>query len=211
MIEALESYILEHSDPEGELLQKMVRDAHVNLLRPRMVSGHLQGLFLKLFCRAVNARRILEIGTYTGYATIAMAEALDENGYIDTIEIDDEMEPFIQRYFSSFPGREKIRLHIGDAVDIIPKLNNDEYDLVFIDADKRIYNTYYDLVFDKVRKGGIILADNTLWDGKVLEKPSPSDRQTIGILQFNDRVASDTRVEKMILPLRDGLTIIWKK
>ncbi|MDD6209378.1 MAG: O-methyltransferase [Bacteroidales bacterium] len=211
MIEALEKYILEHSDPEEELLQKMVRDAHVNLLRPRMVSGHLQGLFLKLFCRAVNARRILEIGTYTGYATIAMAEALDENGYIDTIEIDDEMEPFIQRYFSSFPAREKIRLHIGDAVDIIPKLNNDEYDLVFIDADKRIYNTYYDLVFDKVRKGGIILADNTLWDGKVLEKPSPSDKQTIGILQFNDRVASDTRVEKMILPLRDGLTIIWKK
>lgn len=209
--ENIEDYILKHSDPENDLLRAMVRDAHVNLLRPRMISGHVQGLFLKMFCRAINAKHILEIGTYTGYATLSMAEALDADGYIDTIEIDDEMEPFIQKYFTASPLRNKIRLHIGNALDVIPTLDTTEYDLVFIDADKRIYNEYYDLVFDKVRRGGIILADNTLWSGKVLERPNQSDRQTLGILQFNDRVASDTRVEKMILPLRDGLTIIWKK
>ena len=211
VIEDIEEYILNHSDPENDLLKAMVRDAHVNLLRPRMISGHVQGLFLKMFCRALNAKRILEIGTYTGYATLSMAEALDADGYIDTIEIDDEMEPFIQKYLSVSPLRDKIRLHIGNALEIIPRLDTNEYDLVFIDADKRIYTEYYDLVFNKVRKGGIILADNTLWSGKVLEKPVQSDRQTLGILQFNDRIASDSRVEKMILPLRDGLTIIWKK
>ena len=211
VIEDIEEYILKHSDPENDLLKAMVRDAHVNLLRPRMISGHIQGLFLKMFCRALNAKRILEIGTYTGYATLSMAEALDADGYIDTIEIDDEMEPFIQKYLSVSPLRDKIRLHIGNALEIIPLLDTNEYDLVFIDADKRIYTEYYDLVFNKVRKGGIILADNTLWSGKVLEKPVQSDRQTLGILQFNDRIASDSRVEKMILPLRDGLTIIWKK
>ena len=210
MSEALEQYILRHSDTESPLLSAMVRDANVNLLRPRMLSGHIQASFIKMMCRMAGASKILEIGTFTGYTALAMAETLDEKGKIDTIEIDDEMESFINRYVAQSPHGDKIRLHIGDAVDIIPQLT-EVYDLVFIDADKRLYKTYYNLVFDKVRKGGVILADNTLWDGKVLHTPALSDRQTIGVMEFNDYVAADTRVEKTMLPLRDGLTIIWKK
>jgi predicted O-methyltransferase YrrM len=186
------------------------RYAHVTLLRPRMISGHLQASFIKMICRMMNAKRLLEIGTYTGYIALAMADTLGEDGWLDTIEIDDEMEPFIRRYLSASPHKEKIRLHIGDALDVVPTLEG-EYDLVFIDADKRDYKAYYDLVFDKVRKGGVILVDNTLWDGKVLDTPASADRQTAGIREFNDYVAADTRVEKTLLPLRDGLTIIWKK
>ena len=211
MTDRLDQYILQHSEPESPLLSDMVRDAHVNLLRPRMISGHIQASFIKMICRMINAERILEIGTYTGYTTLAMAEAVGDNGRIDTIEIDDEMELFIRRYLDQSPLRNKINLHIGDAVDIIPQLEENEYDMVFIDADKRAYKAYYDLVFDKVRKGGVILADNTLWDGKVIEPLVPSDRQTAGIMEFNDYVAADVRVEKTIVPLRDGITIIWKK
>jgi len=210
MTEALEQYILQHSELESPLLSAMVRDANVNLLRPRMISGHIQASFIKMMCRMVGASKILEIGTFAGYTALAMAETLDEKGKIDTIEIDDEMESFINRYVAQSPHSDKICLHIGDAVDIIPTLA-EVYDLVFIDADKRLYKTYYDLVFDKVRKGGVILADNTLWDGKVLHTPAPSDRQTAGIIEFNDYVAADTRVEKTMVPLRDGITIIWKK
>ncbi len=208
--EALEGYILSHIDEESDLLTSLCRDANVNLLRPRMLSGHLQGRILKMFCRMLTPRRILEIGTYTGYATLCMAEGLNEDGLIHTIEINDEMEDFIMKYLSRSPEKEKIKVHFGDAMDIIPNLN-EEFDLVFIDADKRLYSDYYDLVFPKVRKGGLILADNTLWDGKVLEEPLASDKQTIGILEFNDKIKNDARVEKVILPLRDGLTIIWKK
>ena len=211
MTKKLDQYILQHSEPESPLLSEMVRDAHVNLLRPRMISGHIQASFMKMICRMMNAKKILEIGTYTGYTTLAMAEVIGDNGSIDTIEIDDEMELFIRRYLDQSPLRNKINLHIGDAVDIIPRLEENEYDMAFIDADKRAYKTYYDLVFDKVRKGGIILADNTLWDGKVIEPLVPSDRQTAGIMEFNDYVAADTRVEKTMVPLRDGITIIWKK
>ena len=211
MTEALEQYILQHSEPENPLLSEMVRDAHVNLLRPRMISGHIQASFIKMMCRMVGAVKVLEIGTFAGYTALAMAEVLGENGHIDTIEIDDELEPFIRRYLTRSPQQSKVRLHIGDAVDIIPQLEESEYDLVFIDADKRAYKIYYDLVFNKVRKGGVILADNTLWDGKVLQPLAPSDRQTAGIAEFNDYVAADARVEKTIVPLRDGLTIIWKK
>ena len=211
MTKKLDQYILQHSEPESPLLSEMVRDAHVNLLRPRMISGHIQASFMKMICRMMNAEKILEIGTYTGYTTLAMAEVIGDNGSIDTIEIDDEMELFIRRYLDQSPLRNKINLHIGDAVDIIPRLEENEYDMAFIDADKRAYKAYYDLVFDKVRKGGIILADNTLWDGKVIEPLVPSDRQTAGIMEFNDYVAADTRIEKTMVPLRDGITIIWKK
>ena len=210
MSDKLEQYILEHSDPEDPLLADMARNAQVNLLRPRMISGHSQASLIKMICRMTGAKKILEIGTYTGYTTLVMAETLDEAGIIDTIEIDDEMEAFITRYFSASPHSAKIRLHIGDAINIIPTLD-DGYDLVFIDANKREYKAYYDLVFSKVRKGGIILADNTLWGGKTFEPPPPADRQTFGILEFNDYIAADVRIEKTILPLRDGLTIIWKK
>lgn len=210
MIEAIDGYILSHSDDEGELLAALNRDANVNLLRPRMLSGHLQGRILKMFCHMMRPMRVLEIGTYTGYATLCMAEALAEGAEIHTIEINDEMEDFIMKYFSLSPLKDKIRLHIGDAMEIIPSLDM-SFDLVFIDADKRLYCDYYDLIFDSLPSGGVILADNTLWDGKVLFEPHRSDLQTIGIMQFNDKIKADPRVEKVILPLRDGLTMIRKK
>ena len=205
----MDNYILNHIDEEGELLARLNRDAHVNLLQPRMLSGHLQGRMLKMFCRMLRPERILEIGAFTGYATLCMAEALSDTGIIHTIEIDDELEDFILKYFNESEYREKIKLHIGDALTIIPELN-ETFDLVFIDADKRLYSEYYDLVFDKVRSGGMIIADNTLWNGKVLEAPHPADKQTIGIQKFNDKIANDKRIEKVIIPLRDGLTLIWK-
>lgn len=206
----LDEYILSHSDEEGALLAALNRDANVNLLRPRMLSGHLQGRALKMFCRMLRPRRVLEIGTYTGYATLCMAEGLEEGACIHTIEINDEMEDFILKYLDRSPFRDRIELHLGDALQIIPRLE-ETFDLVFIDADKRLYSDYFELVFPKVRPGGLILADNTLWDGKVLEEPHPSDKQTMGILHFNEKIKEDPRVEKVILPLRDGLTMIWKK
>ncbi|MDL2223932.1 O-methyltransferase [Bacteroidales bacterium OttesenSCG-928-M06] len=205
----IDNYILDHIDEEGELLSRLNRDAHVNLLRPRMLSGHLQGRILKMLVRMHQPKRVLEIGTYTGYASLCMAEGLPEEGEIHTIEIDDELEDFIRKQFNQSPLNHKIHLHIGDAMDIIPALEG-VFDLVFIDADKRLYNQYYDLVFDKVSPGGIILADNTLWDNKVLYEPHPNDKQTIGILNFNEKIKSDPRIEKVILPLRDGLTMIYK-
>ncbi len=210
MTEEIESYILSHSDEEGSLLATLNRDANVNLLRPRMISGHLQGRILKMFCRMLQPRRVLEIGTYTGYATLCMAEALDEGAEIHTLEINDEMEDFIMKYISQSPVKDKIKLYFGDAMEIIPTMN-ETFDLVFIDADKRLYTEYYNLIFDKLPSGALILADNTLWDGKVLEAPHSGDKQTASILAFNDMIKSDSRVEKVILPLRDGLTMIWKK
>ena len=206
----IEEYILSHSDDEGALLKALERDAHVNLLRPRMLSGHLQGRILKMFCRMMQPRRVLEIGTYTGYATLCLAEGLPEDGLVHTLEINDEMEDFIFKYLNQSPLQEKIRVHFGDAMEIIPQLD-EQFDLVFIDADKRLYSVYYDLVFPKVRAGGLILADNTLWDGKVVETIPASDKQSLGILAFNEKIKQDERVEKVILPLRDGLTMIWKK
>ena len=208
--EEVEAYLLAHIDEEGKLLSTLNRDANVNLLRPRMLSGHLQGRILKMFCRMMQPKRVLEIGTYTAYATLCMAEGMPEGSIIHTIEINDEMEDFIVKYVSQSPHQEKVRVHYGDAMEVIPQLN-ETFDLVFIDADKRLYPEYYDLVFPMVRPGGLILADNTLWDGKVVEEVHPSDKQTQGILHFNEMIMHDDRVEKVILPLRDGLTMIWKK
>lgn len=210
MTKEIESYILSHSDEEGSLLAALNRDANVNLLRPRMLSGHLQGRILKMFCRMLKPKRVLEIGTYTGYATLCMAEALEKDAEIHTLEINDEMEDFIRKYVSQSPDKDKIKLYFGDAMEIIPAMD-ESFDLVFIDADKRLYSDYYDLIFDKLPAGALILADNTLWDGKVLEPLHPADKQTAGILAFNDKIKADKRVEKVILPLRDGLTMIWKK
>lgn len=207
----IEAYILSHTDEEGALLTALTRDANVNLLRPRMLSGHLQGRILKMFCRMMRPRTVVEIGTYTGYATLCIAEGLEEGSLIHTIEINDEMEDFIRKYLSQSPDKDKIRLHIGDAMEIIPQLG-ETFDMVFIDGDKRMYSEYYDLVFPFVRQGGLILVDNTLWDGKILEENIPtSDKQTRGILAFNEKIQYDDRIEKVILPLRDGLTMIWKK
>lgn len=158
----------------------------------------------------IRPRYILELGTFTGYSALCMAEALPENGEIHTIEIDDEIEDFTRSHLEQSPFGDRIFLYIGNALDIVPTLNR-TFDLVFIDADKRMYSEYFDLVFDRVRSGGFILADNTLWDGKVVERPPKSDLQTIGVQTFNDKIAKDNRIEKVILPLRDGLTIIRKK
>lgn len=210
MTDSIEEYILQHIDEEGDLLKNLNRDAHVNLLRPRMLSGHLQGRLLKMFCRLVQPKRILEIGTYTGYATLCLAEGAPDDAEIHTLEVNDELEDFIMKHLHKSKLEDKIHLHIGDALEIIPTLN-ETFDLVFIDANKRHYCQYYDLIFDKVRPGGLIIADNTLWDGKVLETPHHTDKQTIGIQEFNSMIAKDNRIEKVILPMRDGLTLIWKK
>lgn len=206
----IEQYILSRIDEEGDLLKQLNRDAHVNLLKPRMLSGHLQGRMLKMFCRMVQPKYILELGTYTAYATLCLAEGAVDDAEIHTIEVNDELEDFILKYLHKTKLRDKIHLHLGDAMQIIPKIDR-VFDLVFIDANKRHYIEYYNLIFDKVRPGGLIIADNTLWDGHVLEVAKSSDKQTIGIQEFNDMIANDDRVEKVILPVRDGLTMIWKK
>ena len=209
-MQAIEDYILAHIDDEPAFLQKLSRDVHVNLLRPRMLSGHLQGRTLKMFCRMIRPKRVLEIGTYAGYSALCIAESLDEDACLHTIEINDELEDFIRNYFNQIEIAKKIHLHIGDAFDIVPTID-DTFDLVFIDGDKRFYLEYFELAFNKVRPGGFILADNTLWDNKVLHVPSTNDEQTKGILRFNEMIMKDLRVEKIILPLRDGMTIIYKK
>ena len=206
----IEQYILSRIDEEGDLLKQLNRDAYVNLLKPRMLSGHLQGRMLKMFCRMVQPKYILELGTYTAYATLCLAEGAVDDAEIHTIEVNDELEDFILKYLHKTKLRDKIHLHLGDAMEIIPKIDR-VFDLVFIDANKRHYIEYYNLIFDKVRPGGLIIADNTLWDGHVLEVAKSSDKQTIGIQEFNDMIANDDRVEKVILPVRDGLTMIWKK
>lgn len=208
--EALDKYILSHIDEEPDLLKRLNRDAHVNLLKPRMLSGHLQGRMLKMFCRMMKPKYILELGTYTAYATMCLAEGAADDAEIHTLEVNDELEDFIMKYLHQTKLKNKIHLHIGDALEIIPTLDC-VFDLVFIDANKRHYIEYYNAIFDKVRSGGLIVADNTLWDGHVLETPKASDKQTIGIQEFNDMIAKDERVEKVILPVRDGLTLIWIK
>ncbi len=211
MQEELEEYILSHIDAEGKVLSDLNRATHLYHLRPRMCSGHLQGRMLKMFVRMIRPQRILELGTFTGYSALCLAEGLaDDSCEVHTIEIDDELEDFIKSHFALSPLANRITLHIGDAREVLATINGD-FDLVFIDANKREYCEYYNLVFDRVRPGGFIIADNTLWDGKVVEWGKKLDAQTAGILQFNDMVATDERVEKVIVPIRDGLTIIHKK
>jgi caffeoyl-CoA O-methyltransferase len=206
----LDNYILSHSDAEPSYLAKVNRDTHLKMINPRMLSGAFQGRALAMFCHMIQPKRILELGTFTGYSALCMAEALDEEGVLHTIECDDEAEDFIRANFAGSEHGHKIRLHIGDALTEIEKLD-ETFDVVFIDADKREYLAYYEAVLPKIRQGGFILADNTLWDGKVLKPIEPNDKQTIEICRFNDFVAADPRVEKVILPLRDGLTVIRKK
>jgi len=210
MIMNIDDYILEHSDAEPEYLAKVNRATHVRLINPRMCSGHLQGRVLSMFCHMIRPEKILELGTFSGYSALCMAEALPQNGVLHTVEADDELEDFILENFAGSPYGAKIKLHIGDALEVINSLD-EVFDLVFIDADKREYTAYYEAVLPKLKPGGFILADNTLWDGKVLEQIVKNDKQTVEIVHFNDYVAADKRVEKVILPLRDGLTLIRKK
>ncbi len=211
MLTELDEYIEAHSDAEPPHLAKLRRDTALYHLRPRMCSGHLQGRILRMIVRMTGAKDILELGTYTGYSALCLSEALPTDGHLDTIERDDEIEDFILAHFNGRPEAERISLHIGPAEEIVPTLSDRRYDLVFIDADKRDYVEYYQMVFPLVRKGGFILADNTLWDGHVTDPAYDRDAQTLGIRRFNDHVAADSRVEKVILPLRDGLTLIYKK
>lgn len=206
----LDQYILAHIDPEGPYLNSLYRHTHLELLYPRMASGHLQGRLLKMFVQMVNPTNILELGTYSGYSGLCLAEGLEPEGQLYTIEINDEQEDFTRPWFDNSPYKDQIHFLIGNALDIIPQLDI-TFDMAFIDADKRLYKEYYELVLQHLRPGGYILADNTLWDGHVIEEPAPKDAQTQGIMAFNDFLAQDTRVEKVILPLRDGLTIIRKK
>lgn len=207
----LDEYILQHIDPESDYLKALYRATHVKLLRPRMASGHLQGRMLKMFVEMIRPQNILEIGTYSGYSALCLAEGLAEGGMLHTFEINDEQEDFTRPWLEGSPWADKITFHIGDALELVPRMGV-TFDLAFVDGDKRRYIDYYEMVLEHLNPGGYIIADNTLWDGHVLETNTHyTDRQTLGIKAFNDLVAKDSRVEKVILPLRDGLTIIRKK
>lgn len=206
---SLDDYILKHIDPEGDYLYRLWRATNVHLLRGRMASGHLQGRLLKMIVSMIRPKNILEVGTFSGYSAICMAEGLPEGGRLYTYEINDEMEDFTRPWIEGSAVSDKIEFIIGDANVEAPKLGI-EFDMAFIDGDKRTYLETYETVLRLLRSGGFILADNTLWDGHVLEIPKPADRQTQGIEDFNDYIARDKRVERVILPLRDGLTIIRK-
>ena len=211
MNEQLNDYILNHIDAEPEHLYRLERDTHLRLLYSRMCSGHLQGRLLKMLVRMAKPERILELGTFSGYSAQCLAEGLlSDDAQVHTIEIEDELEDFLRQHFADSPVGHRIHLHIGDASQILPQLNL-MFDLVFIDANKRHYPQYYELVLPWLTPGGFIIADNTLWDGKVVEQHTKIDLHTEGILSFNQMVAADPRVEKVIIPVRDGLTIISKK
>ncbi len=206
--EDLKNYLLKHCEPEDELLKGIDRETNLKVSMPRMLSGHYQGRVLSMLSKMISPKRILEVGTFTGYATLCLAEGLTENGLIHTIDINPELEDMVKGSFSNSPFKEKIRYHLGDATTIIPQLN-EVFDIIFIDADKKNNSTYYHLVMDKLRSGGIIIVDNVLWSGKVLEKKI--DQNTSIITNFNNMVMKDQRVEKLILPVRDGLFIVRKK
>lgn len=204
---ALEDYIRSHISPEPEHLSKLYRHTHLYRLYPRMCSGHVQGRMLKMLTSMIAPRRILELGTFTGYSALCMAEGMPSDAQLHTVEIEDEWEDDIRQLFDSTPWGSRMHLHIGDAMDVVPKLGG-EWDMVFMDANKRHYPAYYTMLKPLVRPGGYILADNTLWDGKVLDEPAKNDAQTRGIMEFNDMVAADKDVEVSIVPLRDGMTLI---
>lgn len=210
MTPELESYLLAHSDPEGDYLYRLYRATNIHLLHGRMASGHLQGRVLKMLVRMAQPKNILEIGTFSGYSAICLAEGLPEGGMVYTFEINDEQEDFTRPWIENSPVADKIKFIIGDALTEAPKLGV-EFDMAFIDGDKRTYMESYEMVLSVLRPGGFILADNTLWDGHVVDHAYDKDRQTRGIEEFNDFVAHDERVERVMLPLRDGLTLIYKR
>ena len=204
-------YIEQHSTPESEALRQIVHTTHIEMINPRMMSGHIQGRVLSMFSQMIRPQRILELGTFTAYSTLCLAEGLADDGTLVTLEHNDELEDMILRNLALSPLGEKVQLVIGDAMEWLAAQSADLlYDLVFIDADKREYSAYLDAVLPLVRPGGWILADNTLWDGHIIEEAYDKDKQTLALRAFNDKVAQDELLEKVILPLRDGLTIIRK-
>lgn len=223
-MENIYQYIKEHASEPSEALAWVERQTHIRTNHARMLSGAVQGQIMRMLAQLSGAKRILELGTFTGYSAICLASALPEDGHLDTLEINDELEDLILEGFERAGLSDRISLHIGDCKDTLRRLRGamglDEegqadpamqYDLVYMDANKREYCEYYELLFDMVRPGGLILADNVLWDGKVCEDPMPQDKQTLGIARFNDMVSADPRVESVILPLRDGLNLIRRK
>lgn len=206
----IDNYILKHIDREDQLLAELDRETNLKVLGARMISGHLQGQVLSMLSKMIRPNTILELGTFTGYSAICLAKGLQEDGKLITIEIDDELELLAQKYFKKAGIQNRVEQYIGSALEIIPRLN-DSFDLVFLDADKREYVKYYKLIIDRVINGGYIIADNTLWSGKVLEEVKNDDHQTRGIQEFNELIKNDSRVEKVILPLRDGMTVIRKR
>ncbi|MDX2188480.1 MAG: O-methyltransferase [Bacteroidota bacterium] len=205
----LSDYAELHTTPESALLQQINRDTHANVMMSRMLSGHLQGRVLAMFSAMIQPKYILEIGTYTGYSAICMAEHLNENGKLISIDINEELRPRIQKNWSSFSKSNQMELMIGNAIEIIPTLNY-TFDLVFIDADKINYANYFDLVIDKVRSGGFIIADNVLWSGKVVENPDPKDKDLQSILKFNAYIQKHDAIENVLFPIRDGLMVMRK-
>jgi predicted O-methyltransferase YrrM len=223
-MEHIYKYIEEHATRQSEALGWVVRQTHIRTNHARMLSGALQGQLMRMMVQMSGARRILELGTFTGYSAICLASGLPEGGHLDTLELNDELEDLILEGFERAGLSDKIDLHIGDCKQTLGRFREEMglsegsqadpeklYDIVYMDANKREYCEYYDLVFDMVRPGGLILADNVLWDGKVCQDPLPQDKQTLGIARFNDIVRDDPRVESVILPLRDGLNVIRKK
>jgi caffeoyl-CoA O-methyltransferase len=206
---ALQDYVELHSSPESDLLRKVNRETHLHVLKPRMLSGHLQGRVLSMLSHMIRPNFILEIGTYTGYSALSLAEGLSENGKLITIDINDELQPRVQGYFDESPIGEKIELKIGNAREIIPTLPH-AWDIIFIDADKEAYPAYYDLTFDQLRPGGYMLIDNVLWSGKVSDA-SVTDKATEAVRAFNAKVQNDDRVENVLFPIRDGLMVLRKK
>jgi predicted O-methyltransferase YrrM len=215
-MEQIYKYIEDHASVPNEALDWVVKQTHIRTNHARMLSGAAQGQLMRMIAQMCGAKRILELGTFTGYSAICLASALAEDGNLDTLELNDELEDLILEGFEKAGLADRISLHIGDCKETLMKMRseikeNELYDLVYIDANKREYCEYYDLVFDMVRPGGIILADNVIWDGKVCQDPLPQDKQTLSIVRFNDMVSKDHRVESVILPIRDGLNIIRKK
>ena len=237
-MEKIYKYIEDHVTPQGEALDWVEKQTHIRTNHARMLSGALQGELLRILVQTSGAKRILELGTFTGYSAICLASMLPQDGHLDTLELNDELEDLILEGFERAGLSEKISLHIGDCKETLVRLRSEMglgatslqnenstvidgtcskadttkmYDIVYMDANKREYCEYYDLVFDMVRPGGLILADNVLWDGKVCQDPLPQDKQTLGIARFNDMASADPRVESVIIPLRDGLNIIRKK
>lgn len=204
--EELENYVENHSQNEPELLVKLFKETHQKILQPRMLSGHFQGRVLSMLSKIINPTTILEIGTYTGYAALCLAEGLQKDGTLDTIDIKEELVSIQQKYFDLSPWKNQITAHLGDALEIIPSLNK-KFDLVFIDADKENYINYFNMIVPMMNKGGIILSDNVLWSGKVLEELNPKDMSTKILLEYNKIVNEDARVETVLLPIRDGLTV----
>ena len=212
-MEKIYKYIEDHTSTPSQALEWVVKQTHIRTNHARMLSGAIQGQVLRMLAQMTGATDILELGTFTGYSAICLASALPEGGHLDTLELNDELEDLILEGFDRAGLADKIELHIGDCKETVLRLKEEGrmYDIVYIDANKREYCEYYDLVFDMIRPGGLILADNVIWDGKVCQDPLPQDKQTLSIVRFNDIVSADPRVESVILPLRDGLNVIRKK